>query len=810
MKKFFCINRSLFLFVFCIFCLESFAQKQGQARIDSLIKILAIVDNDTNKVNILKTMAFEFAMIKPDTSLILSTEALHLSEKLKWDKGIGGAYHQMAYAYYLKDDYEKGIQYYSKASEIWESIEKKGKENVQLEKARTLSSVGLIYDIKGDFSKALVNYSASLKVFIDLDNQENIAKSYMNIGIVYSEQGNYPESQNYYLKALKIFEELGQQSDLGKVLGNLAILYRLQGEYSKALNYALRALEISEKLNNKNQIAAATYSIALIQYLNKNYDEALLYYSKASKIFEQIGALNGVASISSQVGGIYLRQKNFILAKENYTKALNIFEKLGVKNGIAASLGNLGYSYLQEKKFTEAEKYMLKSLEIYKSIGALNEIMQGNQNLADLYSQINDYKKSLTYYQSAIEIKDSLFNKEKTKEIARKELQFEYEKKEVVTKAAQEQKDALAKAEYDKQIALAELEKLSGISIANKKRELAEAGRKLALLETDRQLSIASTEKQLALAEADKKFTQSEAEKSIAIAEADKKRKVAEADKKRIKAESEKQVSDSKVENEKQKFQRNSIAGGAGVIILSSLLIFFFYKHKRDAVQKQKETALSLQVSETEMKALRSQMNPHFIFNALQSIQTFLLSHKPDDANTYLLKFSKLMRLVLENSQYSEVSLKEDMQALELYMQLESIRLTHPFTYKFHIENTIDVEETTIPPLILQPFVENAIWHGLQNKPGPGHINIYISKKDNILHAAVEDNGVGRDISKKNVQPLLVKKESLGMKLTGERLKLLNELKNIKADFKITDLFTNGNSSAGTRVDLSLPIEALL
>ncbi|MEO8146149.1 MAG: histidine kinase [Bacteroidia bacterium] len=229
---------------------------------------------------------------------------------------------------------------------------------------------------------------------------------------------------------------------------------------------------------------------------------------------------------------------------------------------------------------------------------------------------------------------------------------------------------------------------------------------------------------------------------------------------------------------------------------------------EQNAEQRQKEMALSLQVSETEMKALRSQMNPHFIFNALQSIQTFLLNNNSDNANLYLLKFAKLMRLVLENSQYSEVSLQLDLEALELYMQLESIRLPHPFTYTFHIDESIDMEATTIPPLILQPFVENAIWHGLQYKTERGQINIYISKKDNALFATVEDNGVGRDMSKQVQQPMLIKKESLGTKLTEERLKILNELKKIKAQFKIIDLFTKDNQAAGTRVELSLPLVA--
>jgi len=139
--------------------------------------------------------------------------------------------------------------------------------------------------------------------------------------------------------------------------------------------------------------------------------------------------------------------------------------------------------------------------------------------------------------------------------------------------------------------------------------------------------------------------------------------------------------------------------------------------------------------------------------------------------------------------------------------------LPHPFTYQFHIDESVDVESDCLPPLILQPFVENAIWHGLQYKPEAGHINIFISKKDNALYATVEDNGVGRDTSKQVAQPMLpmnigMKKESLGMKLTEERLKVLNEVKKFKARFTVTDLFTKDNQPAGTKVELSLPLAA--
>lgn len=243
------------------------------------------------------------------------------------------------------------------------------------------------------------------------------------------------------------------------------------------------------------------------------------------------------------------------------------------------------------------------------------------------------------------------------------------------------------------------------------------------------------------------------------------------------------------------------------VIVILLIIALLFRLYTASLREKKKKAELQQKISETEMKALRSQMNPHFIFNALQSIQTFLMAHKPDDANAYLLKFSKLIRLVLENSQLSGVSLKDDMRALELYMQLESIRLTYPFTFKFHVDEAIDVEETTVPSLILQPVVENAIWHGLQYKPAPGHIDIFISNVNDALVAVVQDNGIGRNAARKEIRHLLVKQESLGLKLTEDRLKILNEPGNVNTEFRIVDLFNNDNTPAGTRVEILLPLK---
>lgn len=238
--------------------------------------------------------------------------------------------------------------------------------------------------------------------------------------------------------------------------------------------------------------------------------------------------------------------------------------------------------------------------------------------------------------------------------------------------------------------------------------------------------------------------------------------------------------------------------GGAGLLLLMAL---FSVRNKR----KREVAELSEQVSSTEMKALRSQMNPHFIFNALQSIQNFLLNHQSENANEYLLKFSRLMRLVLENSLHSEVPLKDDLDALELYIQLESLRFTHPVKYSITIDESIDPELVTIPPLLLQPFVENAFWHGLQYKSDEGSINIRIEKKDRAILCIVEDNGVGRSYIRelKGAEP---ERKSLGMALTLERIELFNKMHGTHTEFTILDLFNENSKPAGTRIELLVPV----
>lgn len=243
----------------------------------------------------------------------------------------------------------------------------------------------------------------------------------------------------------------------------------------------------------------------------------------------------------------------------------------------------------------------------------------------------------------------------------------------------------------------------------------------------------------------------------------------------------------------------------------------------QQAAAKNELNRLRAVKAELENKALRAQMNPHFIFNALNTIEALIIEEKPDAASALLQKFSKLVRLVLENSQQSRVSLTLELEALELYLQLEAIRMDHRFRYEIDVDPQLERQRCQIPPLILQPFVENAILHGLRHlrgregllkvqircvSPIPDGRNMSIPDANGrYLHCRIEDNGVGRAKAAEINARMRIseKKQSLGLKLTTERIELLNTPGHRDYRVEISDIA--GENETGTAVDLYLPLE---
>lgn len=231
------------------------------------------------------------------------------------------------------------------------------------------------------------------------------------------------------------------------------------------------------------------------------------------------------------------------------------------------------------------------------------------------------------------------------------------------------------------------------------------------------------------------------------------------------------------------------------------LLIYLFVK-RRDKNTAQKN-ALQLQMSELRLQAVQSQMNPHFIFNALNSIQNFIVQNNSIEAARYLSRFSKLIRRILDNSHYQFLKLEDVIETLRMYVELEAFRFNKEFTYSFQIDNSDErMYDVELPPMLLQPFVENAILHGLMPKEGEKHLMIRIFIKDNLLHCVIEDNGIGRkEKEKENTGHI-----SRGEKLTRGMLESLKIGRDTEAAIVYEDLKDNAGRPTGTRVLVTIPV----
>lgn len=263
-----------------------------------------------------------------------------------------------------------------------------------------------------------------------------------------------------------------------------------------------------------------------------------------------------------------------------------------------------------------------------------------------------------------------------------------------------------------------------------------------------------------------------------------------------------KEITELERENKLQQLKLNRsrvlFIGFGAVLLISLLLVMLWIKSRRF---RSEHKALML-----EQKLLRTQMNPHFIYNSLYSIQNFIVTEKPDKASIYLSKFSRLVRNILDSSTQEFIPLEKEISTIENYLELQKVRYAGKFEFTIDIADEIDPEIMMIPPMLAQPFIENAIEHGIRHKETPGHINIRFSLKDHTLIFQVEDNGVGRQKAAELETVQEPGHRSMATSLTHERLKSLNRKHSKKIFLDILDLKNEQGETAGTKVTFGIPV----
>jgi len=264
--------------------------------------------------------------------------------------------------------------------------------------------------------------------------------------------------------------------------------------------------------------------------------------------------------------------------------------------------------------------------------------------------------------------------------------------------------------------------------------------------------------------------------------------------------------------NKKNKTLLYTTLAISGLLLLSALFYFGRYKAKKktetilnELRETQKRLALEKQYRSSELKALKAQMDPHFIFNALNSIQDYIVLNQKDLASDYLGKFADLMRKYLNFSNKGSVSLQDEIETLNIYLDLEKVRFEKSLTYTITIDDSISNRLVEVPTMLIQPYVENALKHGLLHKKDNKKLTVFFSKQDDKIKCIIQDNGVGREKSKEIQSRKSKLHKSFATKATQERLALLNFGKDKKIGVEIIDLYNDENKSMGTKVILIIP-----
>ena len=551
--------------------------------------------------------------------------------------------------------------------------------------------------------------------------------------------------------------------------------HNAKGEYSLAINSQISALEIFKELGDTSAMGITYNNLGTNYHDLGNYSLAIDQYKNSINIAKKLSNTAGLYYATNNIGIIYEDWQKYQLALEYYSEALKIANEINDKSYIGITLQNIGVIYQKMGEYEKALDYIGQSLDVSTEIGDSKGIYNTFLNKGIIYQEMNKNTEAVISFEKALEISIEANDKKNIADASLK-LGSLYAKEKEYTRAYSLLNNALNLAREIEDITLTK-----------------EAYKSLADYYQNTNSFERAYYNYLEYATIKDTIFNRDSRKEISEMQT-----LYELDKK----EKEIEIQDLKISQQQSQFYY--IISGIIVLIIVSYLLFNRYKLK----QKHVRIELEKKNIEIEQRLLRTQMNPHFIFNSLNSINSFITDNNSDSAQAFLSKFARLMRYILENSRKTMVPLEDEVNTLRLNMELEQLRFDHKFDFEIAIDDNIDPEFTYIPPMLIQPFIENAIIHGLSLKENGGLLKLGFELNGELMHCFVEDNGVGRELSASlKSESGKSKHRSLGMQVTKERLEILNEKTKEKVFFEITDLKDEEGKPAGTRVDLKIPFE---
>lgn len=644
------IKTGLLCALFLLAHTGGYAQKEGQAAIDSMKTSLTNAKPDTNMIKTIYRISDRYEGMDTDSAMTYIQRGLAQSKKLNWKKGIAAFYNSLGNVNNDNSNFDKAIYYYKAASIINRSIG--NLHNL----ASNLINIGSVYERHGDGGRSLPYTFEALKVAEKIAAYDLISACYSNAANIYLVQKNYQKALSYSFRSLKTYRQAKDKDGEANMLNTIGNIYVEQGNLKGAGTYYNNALAIYKITGRKLGEATILSHLALLHEDNK--DEKLEYLLNAQKIFDEVNRTH-VLSITNigNIGGTYA----------------DIFINNSINN--SKTYKNIPKDYPSVAK--KATQYLSKAIQYCKEIGDDENLSYFSDNLAQLQEKMGDYKSALHNYKKSRGIDDSLYSQGSKNKIAELVAQNNFQKKEDTYKQQQ-------------------------------------------------------------------------------------------------------QIS-------KLQMKQLYLYAALAIVLISSILIYLLNRARinqlrlknelqiKEAEEQTRELLHRNKLSESELKAIRAQMNPHFIFNVLNSIESYILENDSKTASRLVQKFASLSRIILENSTQSMVTAEREWKALKLYTELEAMRFNNQFSYSFYADPLIDLSALMLPPMLVQPLIENSIHHGLRNSPGPDNaVNVRLEQTDSQVYFTVEDNGTGIDESRRSESFSAIKGKSIGLSAIRERIEIIN------------------------------------
>jgi tetratricopeptide (TPR) repeat protein len=622
--------------------------------------------------------------------------------------------------------------------------------------------------------------------FLNRLNTEDVSfKIYKHLGNYHSNLLEF-ETADFYLKnAQKIAEKKRQNAKIAEVKNLIAFNFMLDNKKDSALRYTEMSIQFARRTSNKSILAesfntqARVYAyfgqlelsvaknivslqlalevndrfrlakynreLGISQRLIYNLNDAEYYFKQSYEHAQKIADYHQMGLALSNLGTIYFGRKEFKKAIESTQRAIRLLSELNDFNGLGEAYDILGMIYREQKDYTLAASSFNKSLVFYESTGNKEKIAGVYHNVGTVFRKQKKYANALNYLQRSIEIREQFGSKN--------QIYSTYREIADVYRDVGKTNDALKYLD----MYLDYQDSNTTIQSATKIAELSELYRseqrdRLIMMQSD------SIERQ----RQERAFTSTKLENV-------------------------------QLRNNSQMY---FIIGFLIISVLAGIIVFYRWNQTR-IKQERKEAEMS-------QTLLRAQMNPHFVFNAMSVIQSYIYENDTENSSKFLVNFSRLIRLILENSPKEFIPIETEIEILQKYLETQKLRFEDRFDYSIECEDILLEEGALIPPMITQPFIENAIEHGQLHTIEGGFILISFSKQNNMLNVIIEDNGIGRkgaELNKKSKDH-----KSMAMKITKDRIDNMSKKYRTEGRLIVEDF--NKKLNTGTKVLISLPYKA--